>query len=1146
MYLIGGQFVVSPSDLTGFLACEHLTQQELAVTRGELVRPERTDPELEVVTRRGLEHEQRYLEKLRAADFSIAAINVDGSTLDSLRAAEAQTLEALRAGVDAVYQATFFDGRWRCHADFLLKVRKPSAIGDYSYEVADTKLATRAKTGAVLQLCAYSEQLARLQGVEPDAIHVVLGTMAEERFRLKDYAAYYRSVKQRFEEAAFGGPVTTYPDPVEHCSVCRWNQVCLQRRRDDDHLSLVAYMTRGQTRKFMAAGIRTVAALAALPATHTVKAIGGDTLTRLRDQARLQILQRETGRSTFELLPAVKPGLGLGLLPPPSPGDLFFDMEGDPFAADGGLEYLFGITEIVAGAPVHHAFWAHDRAQERRAFEQLIDLVISRLSREPNLHVFHYAAYEPSALKRLMGTYASREAEVDRLLRSGVLVDLYKVVRQSIRASTESYSLKELEPLYRAKRTATITNASDSIVAYEQWLETGADAILGEIERYNREDCESTWQLRDWLEAQRVDAIAQFGDVPRPEPRQGDPTEHLKAWERKVADIAGPLLATVPEDPGVRTPEQRARYVLAHSLAWHRREAKSQWWEYYARCEMTPGELYENSGAIAGLQYLGAHGRVKRSIVHRYAFDPAQEFKIGVGDQPHDPRRQAPAGLVHRIDTDKGIIELLRGAKSAVPHPADLIPESPFDTNPLGDALLRLGHWVLINSIRSEGPYAAGLDLLCLIPPRVRGQVPGSGLVLPTDRSASDAARRCALGLEHSYLPIQGPPGSGKTRTGADMILDLVSAGMRVGVTANSHKVIGNLLDKVSDRALERGMRPRIIQKAEGAERCKSPRVLFATSNNEVEHALDSGVVDVIAGTAWLFASEALLGKLDFLVVDEAGQMSLANVLAICGSARNFVLLGDPNQLRQPSHGVHPPAVDVSALDHVLGRSATLSAEGGVFLDKTFRMHPGVSTFVSEVFYDGRLESDASSRCRSLEQRGAVGGTGLRYIPVEHLGNRTVSPEEVERIADEFGRLVGLIWTDEKGHQRPLGIDDILIVAPYNAQVRLLAERLPVGTHVGTVDKFQGQEAPVVMYSMATSTPEEVPRGLDFLYSLNRLNVAVSRAQCLVMVVASPKLFRVVCRNVHQMRLANAFARLIEVAQQLAATDVQRLSTTDA
>jgi len=1130
VYLIDGQLVVSPSDLTGYLACQHLTQQELAVTRGALVRPQRSDPALEVVTRRGLEHESRYLEQLRAASLSVAEINTEASSLTGLRDAEAQTLAALRAGVDVVYQGTFFDGRWRCHADFLIKVDKPSALGGYSYEVADTKLATRAKVAALLQLCSYSEQLARLQGIEPSEVHVVLGTMADEPFRLKDYASYYRMVKRRFEETIFGGPISTYPDPVEHCSICRWYEVCLQRRRADDHLSLVAYLTRDQSRKLVAAGVPTLAALAGLPAGQSVKAIASETLARLRDQARLQMMQRQTGQPTFDLLPPSRPGLGFGLLPLPSSIDLFFDMEGDPFAAERGLEYLFGITEIVNGVPVHHAFWAHDRSQEKLAFEGLIDLIMDRLARDPNLHVYHYAAYEPTALKRLMGTYASREAEIDRLLRGGVLVDLYKVVRQSLRVSTESYSLKELETFYRAKRTGLVTDAAGSIVAYERWLESADRAILGEIESYNREDCESTWQLRDWLEARRLEAIGQFGEISRPEQRPSEPTELIKAWERNVADVAGPLLATVPEDPMKRTPEQHARYLLAHSLAWHRRETKSEWWEYYTRTEMTDAELRDDSSAIANLRYLGEAGRVKRSIVHRYAFDPGQEFKIGPGDQPHDPNRKAPAGTVHRIDTDEGIVELLRGVNSEVPHPIHLIPASPYDTNPLADALLRFGAWVLEHGTQADGPYRSSLELLSLMPPRVRNQPAGSSLIQPADPSTAEAARRCALGLASSYLPIQGPPGSGKTTTGADMILDLVNAGKRVGVTAISHKVIGNLLEKVCEKAVERGLRPRIMQKAAEQERFESEGVLFATSNKEIEEAVNSAAVDVVAGTAWLFASEGLFGKLDVLFVDEAGQMSLANVLAICGSARNLVLLGDPNQLRQPSHGVHPPEVDVSALDHVIAGKATLPAERGIFLDKTFRMHPNVCEFVSEVFYDGRLQSDARCSRQNLGQGVSLGGTGLRYVPVEHLGNRTVSPEEVERIADELRKLVGLTWTDREGNQRRLEVADVLVVAPYNAQVRRLAERLPPDARVGTVDKFQGQQAPVVIYSMATSAPDDVPRGMDFLYSLNRLNVAVSRAQGLAIVVASPKLLQVICRSVRQMRLANAFSRFAEVA----------------
>src|SRR6202171_1333512 len=513
MQFLDGRVVVSPADLTGFLECEHLTQQELAAARGEVERPERKDPELEVLTRRGLEHEARHVAELRTNHRGVVEGPLPAGTIPGLAQAHAKTAEAMGEGVDVIYQGTFFDGRWRCHPDFLLRVDRPSNLGAYSYEVADAKLARKAKAAAVLQCCVYAEQVAAVQGVEPEQIRLILGDGSEEELRLKDYAAYYRSVKRQFEQVVFPTPSGggqgggTYPDPVDHCRICRWIDVCEARRRQDDHLCLVAGMRRDQTRRLNLAGIQTVTELGASPADQSIHGINEMALTRLRQQARLQVQQRQSDTLPFEVLPPIGEHLGFQSLPAPTPDDLFFDMEGDPFVGDNGLEYLFGILEVEEGTPRHHAYWGHDPDQEKAAFEQVVDFLIDRLNRNPDLHVHHYAPYEPNALKYLASTYATREAEVDRLLRGRVLVDLYRVVRQTVRIGTESYSLKELESLYRGKRSTEIVDAAGSIVAYEDWLESRDRRQLDEIARYNEDDCLSTAQLRDWLGARRAGGV---------------------------------------------------------------------------------------------------------------------------------------------------------------------------------------------------------------------------------------------------------------------------------------------------------------------------------------------------------------------------------------------------------------------------------------------------------------------------------------------------------------------------------------------------------------------------------------------------------------------------------------------------------------
>jgi len=481
------------------------------------------------------------------------------------------------------------------------------------------------------------------------------------------------------------------------------------------------------------------------------------------------------------------------------------------------------------------------------------------------------------------------------------------------------------------------------------------------------------------------------------------------------------------------------------------------------------------------------------------------------------------------IDPIAGWIELSRGVKSESPHPTSLIPASPIPTKEQRDALMRLGQRVADHGFTGTGPYQAARDLLSLEPPRIDGVIEGAPLVQAGER-AKDVALLLAPRLNNTYLAIQGPPGSGKTTIGAGLIVDLVQKGKRVGITANSHKVIGNLLDKTMGEARRRGQVVRAMQKADERDRYKSQDVQCTNSSSTVEAALAADEVQVVAGTPWLFARASFPANLDYLVVDEAGQMALANVLAIAGTANNLILLGDPNQLRQPSHGIHPEGVDRSVLDHVIQDQPTMPTAFGLFLETTYRLHPTVCAFVSEAFYDGKLEPDESTKRQNLTVSNGSGGLGLRFLPVEHSGNRTQSPEEVDRVNRCFQTLLGLPWTDREGATLLIAVEDILVVAPYNAQVRRLIETLPDGARVGTVDKFQGQEAPVVIYSMATSSVDDAPRGMDFLFSLNRLNVAASRAQGLVILVCSPELLKARCRTPEQMRLASALCRLVEIA----------------
>ncbi len=1130
----GGILVLSATDLVGHLECEHLTQLERLAALGEVKRPTRADPALDLLATLGEEHERLHLDGYRTLGLEVAVIEQRHLTAADLRLAETDTLQAMRDAFDVIYQGTFFDGRWTGRADFLVKVAEPSSLGPHSYEVVDAKLARHAKTRALLQVAIYSDQLARLQGRLPRSMRLILGDHSELAFQVDHFVSYARIALSRLETVLAISPIATYPDKVHHCAICRWSEVCEQKRRDDDHLSLVAGIRRDQIRRLVQSGIRTTTALAS--SSGPVDGIGQTALDRIRTQADLQVEAARTGERSYALVQAQAPGLGLGALPEPSSGDLFFDMEGDPYVTDGGLEYLFGVVEVSDRSLRYYSWWAHDRTEEKVAFERFVDFVMARWQRDPNLHVYHYAAYETDALKRLMGRHGTREDEIDRMLRGGLFVDLYHVLRQGVRVSEESYSLKNVELFYRPERTESVLDAGSSIVEYERWRREGDKKVLLDIEQYNQADCESTSLLRVWLEERRAEAVGYGLDLRRPERHDPAPAPELAAAEVAVRDLTVALLAGLPEDRAHRNEDEQARWLLAQSLSWHRREAKADWWAYFKRLATTDEELIEDTEAIGGLEFVRDVAHVKQSVVRRYRFDPSQEYKIAVGDKPEDPRLKERAGEVVALDPFEGTIDLKRGVRRPWPHPTSLIPARPFFTTEQRQAVQRLAERVLESGFGDPGIEAAS-GLLLRSAPRITGRPDGAPIADAADDPGA-VARAVVIRLEDTCLPIQGPPGTGKTYTGARMILDLVAAGRKVGVTATSHKVIGNLLLAIMEASREEGRPVRVMQKCDEHEFCGHPGVEPAADNATVLAALARLSVDVVGGTAWLWSRPEMAGSVETLFVDEAGQMSLANVLSVAGAARNIVLLGDPRQLAQPSKGSHPPGSDLSALDHMLGSAATIAPYQGIFLGTTWRMHWDVCAFVSAASYEGRLHPEESCNGQWVHAPGPLTGTGIRYLPITHWGNRTSSEEEAEVVARLFTDLLQGEWRDRDGTVSPIGLKDILVVAPFNAQVQLLLAMLPPHARVGTVDKFQGQEAPVVIYTLATSSPDDLPRGMEFLFSLNRLNVAVSRAQALAVVTFSPELLRVRAYTPEQLRLANALCLLVETADKVETLNV--------
>lgn len=777
--------------------------------------------------------------------------------------------------------------------------------------------------------------------------------------------------------------------------------------------------------------------------------------------------------------------------------------------------------------------WALDRAGEKRAFEWFIDLVFERLAKFPQLHIYHFGSYEPSAIKRLVLRYATKEEEVDRLLRGEVFVDLHKIVKETILAGIEQYSLKDLEQFCGYLRSMPLADVKRALHLIQHQLQldladTMSDETLNAVAAYNEDDCRSTKQLHLWLEAIRSHEIEIGNAIARPVLKDSAPSEKGTAHHQRVAALFEALTRDLPVDPKERNQQQAALWLLAYSLDWHRREKKVQWWEFFHLTELDEDDLYHERAALAGMSFqsrMPKNSPRERAPTDKYLFPP-QECSICEGDKLYTQDGE-DFGEVTAIDPLLGTVTIKKRLKVESFHPTCVLAHSDFPTTDQAESILRLAESILKNGIENPGEYMAARDLLLRNTPRFK---PNPGMPDAADISIPSIIL-AGLALEDSTLPIQGPPGSGKTFTAAHMICALVQAGKKVGVTAGSHKVIRKLLDDAV-RIADESKIANVTCGHRNNNSSGASAVVEIENNPDALRGLQTRSIKVLGATAFVWSRQDFIDSVDVLFVDEAGQMALANVLACASAARSLVLLGDPQQLEQPTQGSHPEGSDISALAHVLGPRKTMDETQGIFLSQTRRLHPNLCKFTSEMFYESRLESYSGLEHQKISGGESFSGAGLWLIPVLHDGNQSHSLEEIEVVASLMAQLTkpGNTWTGANGKQRALSLDQILIVAPFNDQVNRLSQRLP-RAQVGTVDRFQGQEGAVVIYSMTASTAEDAPRGMGFLYNLNRFNVATSRARCACIVVASPRLFEPDCQTPKQIELANVLCRYAELCK---------------
>ena len=985
-----------------------------------------------------------------------------------------------------------------------------------------------------IQLCCYAEMLENIQGLLPKKVVIILGDNKIKNLKLKDFFGYYKSLKLNFINFHNNWTIDCKPDPFESSSHGRWSEYAQKILEKKRHLSLIANITKSQIKRLENIDIKTIDGLVS-SIRKSVPKLNRDIFERLKSQAKLQILSEKKDKPSYEILPHDNDRLiGLSLLPPHSNSDVFFDLEGLPHI-EGGLEYLWGSVYFDEfGKRQFKDFWGHEQIEERQAFSSFIDWVFKLWQKDPKMHIYHYGSYEITALKRLMGRYGLKEHKLDTLLRNKVFVDLYTVIRNGVLIGIPSYSIKYVEAIYRNKRETEVKSGGESIIIYEEWRENPdgltwkTSEALNAIRNYNIDDCQSTQELTDWLRTEQLNhnIIYTQGSLEETEILDKEEITEFTQLREKLLN-----LSLSENDNNKKDVLQNLAWVLE----FHNRENKPTWWRLFDRLGLNEIDLYDDMDCLVGLQRTKKEAFLPslraRNYVYEYSFDQSQPFK-GHTKSYYVLGKENLKVSTYDINFDKGLISL---QSNSIPElRISLIPDQFVRPEPIPSAIKD----TIENIIKSKFSPSAIVDFLLRKSPRF---IDGSKSTIIKDNLSGNKLINEIIKvvdkLDNSYLCIQGPPGSGKTFTACHIIKNLISKGKRIGISSNSHKAIVNLMDGASDLILKDNINGNLIKVGGDSEDqiFNKENVFFRKNANDCNKDLTLSPI-CFGGTAWFFCNDILIQnnikKFDFLFIDEAGQVPIANLIGMSRIANNIILMGDHMQLGQPIQGSHPNNSGDSILEYLLQEKSTIPTNMGIFLPKTYRMHPDICDIISNLVYDTRLSSAEVTKRHivNVSKKILPIKHGIYYIPVIHEGNSQGSEEEANVIAELAEKLINSPFWSKNNNDKKRLIDwhDMLFVAPYNYQVNLLKNKLNSNAKVGSVDKFQGQEAPIVFLSMCTSDASESPRGIEFLFSKNRLNVAISRAQSIVIVVGSPNLSKSSPKNLKQMELINFFTEIIK------------------
>ena len=1124
------QIFTSPSDLNNFVSCEYHTFNDLNEEARGLKKKEPSE-DVKLWRKYGDEHEKNHLKILKSEYPN--NITIDPTKSDKERFEN--TVNAIKKGYDLIYKAYFIEDKFRGEADFLLKKNQKSNLGSHSYEVYDTKVTKNLKPKHVLQITAYSYFISKITGAMPKYMHLIDGGSNYHSYKVNEFLDYFSFTKSKFENFILDKNIKNlYPEKCSHCNFCIWQEECLKIWEEDNYINQIARINKSQKVKLKKEGYITVDKFAKADIKKIKSKIKKSTLERLHQQANLQEEKRLTGQSKYIFIDQ-EVGQGFYKIPIPNEGDLFFDIEGFPESNRRNLEYLHGLYLKEKDKEVFKYFYVKDntRESEFEIFKELVLFFKQRFENFPDAYIYHYHDYETRALKELASEYSAIFPEgnnvIDDLLRRQKFVDLYRVVEHTLRTSEKDLSLKSLEKFYRKDREANIKTAADSIRLFDNWCSTKDEKVKKDIIHYNEEDCVSTKDLRDFLIKNKPDNIPWF--TPKTSQEDNSKEKEIKAKtnsKKKTVQEIEEEETLLIEKLNSSKKNKTLTKKLIDLVGFHRREEKPNNWRYYDRLDKTHENLEDDADCLANCTFLRKEmDSATNQTKFIYEFE-TQNFKIKEGDTATELFLEKIYGVVGKIsedDEEGNFVEIVSKNEAVLPEIFTFKPER----SPPADKIREALNEFLESYADSENfRYKCGLDILENNYPEVLKIKKGEPIFDET-KDLIGEAKKTVKNLKSSYLLVQGPPGAGKTFISAHMILALIKDGKKVGVTSNSHKAINNLLKQVENLA---DFDFKGFKKYSNKEHKLNGKFILDKTKVGKE---GYGAYSLLAGTAWLFSDDELNQSLDYLFIDEAGQVSLANTLAMCTSTKNIVLIGDQMQLSQPIKGTHPGIAGKSSLEYLLEGYDTIPPEKGIFLNETRRLNKNICEFISSSFYDSRLKPHPVTKERfvKLDLEG-INSEGINFIPMSHENNSQKSIEESDYIKNLINKSIGKKCKDNKdSSERKVSLDDILVVAPFNAQVNYMTRNFDKNTKIGTIDKFQGQEAKIVFISMTSSDPENIPRHKEFFFSRNRLNVAISRAECVAIILFNPRLLNTSCQKIEEMKLINNFCKLLKYKTDL-------------